>query len=273
MEENTQILKLRVLLCLLKADGANGTVTGISRTLGKEKYVISRIMAGLEREGLIDRGDPRKPCLTGDGRRAAQRYAERLEVSMNHLLYEGVDPDSARQDALVWARYCTDGTMDVVRGCESRCRLKYELRDRRRFSGAVVCRLLQDGNYQIPYVLYREQVKDGHNISMANDGFEHPCTLRVENGVGTVHLRCVSMAGPTGAEKAAGKVSGLRYFTNGWFVDAESGGDLYSFPAEALTFLNFGTGTGQILHGSVGLQLECPMDRGKPAQVIFTMMI
>ncbi len=272
MEENTQILKLRVLLCLLKADGANGTVTGISRTLGKEKYVISRIMAGLEGEGLIDRTNPRKPCLTEAGRRAARRYDARLEVSMNHLLYEGVDPDSARQDALVWARFCTEGTMDVVRSSESRFRLKYALRDKRRFSGAVVCRLLQAGTYQIPYVLYREQVIDGHNISPANEGFAHPCTLRVENGVGTVHLRCVNIAGPTGGEETPGKVTGLRYFSNGWFVDAESGGDLFSFPAEALTFLNFGTGVGQILHGSVGLQLLCPGER-EPVQVIFTMMI
>lgn len=274
MEENNEILKLRVLLCLLRSELSNCTVTGMSRTLNREKYVISRILVALEKEGLVDRSDPRNPSLTEMGHEAALRYSERLEVSMNHLLYEGVDVDSAKQDALIWSRYCTDGTMEVVRNSENRYRVKYELRGQRQFSGGAVCSLLQNGSYQIPFVIYREQVKDGRNISMANDGFEHPCTLRVENGVGTVHLRALNSPRrlPSG-ECSVGKVSDVQYFHDGWFVSAESSGDVYSFPAEALTFLNFGTGTAQILHGSVCLQLACPADRKRAVQVIFTVMI
>lgn len=274
MEENPEILKLRVLLCFLKMDLTNCNVTGISRTLHKEKYVISRIMAALEKDGLVDRSDPRNPVLTRQGAAMARRYNERLEVSMNHLLYEGVDVDSARQDALLWSRYCTDGTMDVVRNSEKRYRMKYALRGQRQFSGAVVCKHLQDGSYQLPFVLYREHMKDGHNISMANEGFEHPCTLRVENGIGTVHLRAISTSRrmATG-DYARGKVKGVKYLFDGWFVHAESNGDIYSFPADALTFLNFGTGTGQILNGSVCLQLDCSPHSGPVDQVVFTMMI
>lgn len=182
--------------------------------------------------------------------------------------------DSAKQDAYVWARYCTDGTMDVVRSSENRYRLKYELRGRKQFDGSTVCRFLQDGIYQIPFVLYREQMKNGNNISSANDGFEHPCTLSVKNGVGTVHLRAVNAVRQAAlGEVATGKVSAIKYFLNGWYIDAEASGDIFSFPADVLTFLNFGTGTGQILHGSVGLQLECSHDMGRAAQVIFTIMI
>lgn len=272
MEENPEILKLRVLLCFLKMDLTNCNVTGISRTLHKEKYVISRVMAALEKDGLVDRSDPRNPVLTRQGAAMARRYNERLEVSMNHLLYEGVDVDSARQDALLWSRYCTDGTMDVVRNSEKRYRMKYALRGQRQFSGAVVCRHLRDGSYQLPFVLYREHMKNGHNISMANECFEHPCTLRVENGIGTIHLRAVDPAGRMGYEEF-GKVSGIKYMSDGWFIDAESSGDVFSFPAEVLTFLNFGTGTEQILNGSVCLQLECKAHFSPMDQVCFTMMI
>lgn len=274
MEEDVEFLKIRVLLCFLKSDSANCTVTGISKTLNKEKYVISRAMAALEKEGLLSREDPRKPVLTKAGQERAERYNERMEVSVNHLLYEGVNIDSAKRDALVWSRYCTDETMDVVRSLENRYRVKYALRGQKQFGGSAVCRLLQDGSYQIPFVLYREQVHDGHNISMANDGFEHPCTLRVEKGVGTVHLRAIGVSRQTASgDLAVSKVSALKYFKDGWYISAESSGDVFSFPADALRFLNFGTGTGQILHGSVGLQMECFMDRNRSVQAIFTMMI
>lgn len=43
----------------------------------------------LEREGLLDRSDPRRPCLTEAGRARVAYYEERTNVVLNHLLYEG----------------------------------------------------------------------------------------------------------------------------------------------------------------------------------------
>lgn len=90
MEENAKILKLRVLLSLLRSPVQERTVTGIARSLGAEKYTVSRAMAALEREGYLDRSNARSPQLTESGRLAAERYSERLEITLNHLLYEGV---------------------------------------------------------------------------------------------------------------------------------------------------------------------------------------
>lgn len=137
MKDNAEILKLRVLLCFLKLTPADCSVTGIARTLGREKYAISRAVSALEAEGLVDRADIRRPRLTEKGYAEASRYAERFEIALNHLLYEGVDMESARQDAFVWTLYCTDGTMETVRATEKRYRVKYELRGQRQFSGAV----------------------------------------------------------------------------------------------------------------------------------------
>ena len=41
MKDNAEILKLRVLLCFWKLSPADRSVTGIARTLGKEKYAVS----------------------------------------------------------------------------------------------------------------------------------------------------------------------------------------------------------------------------------------
>ena len=89
MEENSKILKLRVLLCFLKSDPEDCIVTGISRTLGEEKYSVSRIITALEREDYINCDDVRNPVLTEKGYRAAARYSDRLDVTLGHLLYEG----------------------------------------------------------------------------------------------------------------------------------------------------------------------------------------
>ena len=58
--EVASVLQLRVLLSFLKEDHETCTVTGISKTLGEEKYTVSRVVAALEKEGLIDRSDSRR---------------------------------------------------------------------------------------------------------------------------------------------------------------------------------------------------------------------
>lgn len=47
MKDNAEILKLRVLLCFWKLSPADRSVTGIARTLGKEKYAVSRAVSSL----------------------------------------------------------------------------------------------------------------------------------------------------------------------------------------------------------------------------------
>ena len=99
----TDILKLRVLLSFLNEDPKTCTVTGLAGVLGEGKQKVSRIFMALEREGLLDRSDPRRPCLTEAGRARAACYEARTNVVLNHLLYEGLDIDSAMHDAYAWA--------------------------------------------------------------------------------------------------------------------------------------------------------------------------
>lgn len=277
MPNRSDILKLRILLCFLKT-GRNGcNVTGISKTLIEEKYTISRMLIAMEKEGLIDRSDMRNPVLTEKGKEEAWRFSERIDITLSYLMYEGVDIENARKDAFHWALYSTDKTMEVIFAVEERHRVKNELSAKKCFNGETLCRKLKNASYQFPFMLYRNEAKNGKNISMANEGFEHPCVLYVEEGVGNIRLRAVGVnekSGLTG-RSMFGRVQSLQYFDNGIYCNAEKNGDVLSFPAKVLSFVNVGSGPGQVLHGSVRLKMECSVGtvHMPDSEAVFTMII
>lgn len=61
------ILKVKILLCFLNMRESYLNVTNLAVTLGEEKYAISRAFTALEKAGLLDRSDKRKPVLTSMG--------------------------------------------------------------------------------------------------------------------------------------------------------------------------------------------------------------
>lgn len=277
MSETSEILRLRVLLCFYRAGGKGCTVTSLSKTLEEEKYALSRVLIGLEKEKLLDRSNVRHPVLTQIGMKEAERLAERMEVAVNHLLYEGVDIESAKKDASVWALRNTEQTMDIIRNTDEKYKVKYKLRDKKHFSGADLCKRMKDGVYQLPFLIYREQVKNGTNISMANEGFEHPCVLQIVDGIGYIQLHAVSVVGnsvSTG-KRMRGKIKRMKYLINQEFVETESNGTIYTLPASALQFVNIGSGSGAVLHGSVCLKMQCSVGiiHMPESIAIFTLLI
>ncbi len=276
MSDSPDILRLRVLLTFLQ-DGESCTVMNIARTLGEEHYTVSRVLHALEEEGLVCREAPRRPRLTEKGLQEAQRYAERIRIAQNHLLYEGVGVEDAQNDAFHWALYNSDATMRVIREMEELYRVKYELRGQTQFSGAVICKKLSDGAYPFPFIIYREHVRGGSNISMANEGFEHPCHLLVKSGTGTVQLRAMTVTAKSAVSgrSMSGKVQTLKYFDSGSFISAEFRGDVISIPASCLSFRNMGSGVGQVLHGSLCLKMKCSVGivHMPESTALFTVMI
>ena len=277
MWDDYKIFRVRVLLAFLKGTEDDHTVVKIAKTLNVTKQRVSRLLMELEKDGIIDRANPRNPQLTPQGRSVANRYAERITVSINHLLFEGVSLQKAEQDAYHWAIYNTDETMEVIKNSATWYRVKYELRDRRNFSGDVLCKTLGDGDYHFNYVIYREHAKDGSNVSMANQAFAHPGSLVVKNGVGMLYLRILNLTAksPFTMQEITGKVSGCQYMVGGEFIPAEMNEDIVAFPASALNFVNIGANMNQILHGSVCLKMTCSVSMTHTPQVvaIFTMLL
>lgn len=278
MIESPDMLKLRIMMCFYQGKEKGCSVTGIARTLQEEKYKISRVLIAMEKEGLVDRSDPRAPVLTEKGNAEAVRYYERASLAQNHLLYEGMSIEDARKDACAWAMYCSDALMEIIRSSDERYRVKHELRDQKSFSGATLCKRLKDGCYRFPFIIYREHVKNSNNVSMANDGFEHPCTLYVNNGVGVIQLRVLSMEQRSASDgkMILGKVNKMQYFELGSFMAVEFHGDVIQFPADVLHFTNMGAGgVGNVLHGSVCLKMQCSCGiiHMPESKAIFTVLI
>ena len=277
MPESLELLKMRVLLSFLNEDERTCTVTGLSAMLGEGKQKVSRILMALEKDGLLDRSNLRRPCLTPEGLRRAAYYEDRSSVVLNHLLYEGLDIDNAERDAYAWALYSSEPGIELIRSSEQRYRAKYELRRVPRFTGQELCRHFRDGEYDFPFLLYKEHVEQGSNLSMANAGFAHPCTISVRDGVGTVVLRPVELAAHSQAtgRMMHGRVRNLSYMQDGRFVPAQDDGGAIRFPAGVLEFLNIGSGMSQSLHGSVCLKMQCTVGtRHMPeSTAIFTILI
>ena len=49
--DSIEFLKIRILVSLLKMSPENCNVTNLSKTLGVEKYTVSRVFTALEKDG------------------------------------------------------------------------------------------------------------------------------------------------------------------------------------------------------------------------------
>ena len=277
MPESLEILKMRVLICFLNENARICTVTGLATMFGEGKQKMHRIFATLEKEGLLNRSNPRSPVLTELGREKAHYYENRINIVLNHLLYEGLDMDNAEHDAYAWALFSSDKGMEIIKSSEQRYRAKYELRKREQFNGTELCKHLHDGEYRLPFLIYKEHMTDGNNLSMSNGGFEHPCILTVTNGEGTIQLRPKEIwarSQMTGQEMI-GRVRMLMYWDGMTFKNAETVNGMLTFPASTLSFLNIGSGMEQILHGSVCLKMQCSVGTNHmpEAMAIFAAML
>ena len=277
MPESLEILKMRVLICFLNENARICTVTGLAAMFGEGKQKMHRIFATLEKEDLLNRSNPRSPVLTELGREKAHYYENRVNIVLNHLLYEGLDMDNAEHDAYAWALFSSDKGMEIIKSSEQRYRAKYELRKREQFDGTELCKHLHDGEYRLPFLIYKEHMTDGNNLSMSNGGFEHPCILTVTNGEGTIQLRPKEIwarSQMTGQEMI-GRVRMLMYWDGMTFKNAETVNGMLTFPASTLSFLNIGSGMEQILHGSVCLKMQCSVGTNHmpEATAIFVAML
>ena len=274
MAESSEVLRLRVLLSFYQDE--NVTVTGLARTLGEEKYTISRLLSTMEEEGLVDRSNNRHPVLTAKGLELAEQYSRRVDTLVNYLLYKGVDGTLAGPDAMQMALRLSDASIDALRAEQSMAAVKYDFRDRRKFSATEFFSKLPDGNYKLPFIIYREKANNVTNVSMANEGFEHPGVLSVTNGVGTVQLRTTTLNARSAKTGAAmkGKVQSLCYYDNGDYLAAEQNGDTITFPAEAINFYNLRPGYDPVLHGTMPIRITANVGtRHMPESIAFFTII
>lgn len=253
-------LRFKILMCFFKFSKENRKITKMAQSLGLEKYEMSRQVALLESEGLIDRSDSRNMVLTPKGRKIAETYANHMELAINHLTYEGIDPEDVKHDALVLTLNCSDSFFDRIQQLDETMRMKEYFSYKAEFSGKDFCEEIKEGTYSYPFIIYREKIKGKTNISMANKAFLHPCEVIISEGGGIILLKAVEMSAPSGLNgiEMKGRCKRLEYFDGKQFIEVFEENGFLQLPLEYFHFVNIGTDTmDRVLHGSICLRMCC----------------
>ena len=90
---------LEAVLVLSKGDGGPVRSVDIAEHLGFSKASVSRAMAQLQQEGMIQTVESRMVALTDEGRETAARVYEKHSYFQDLLERAGVDEQTASYDA------------------------------------------------------------------------------------------------------------------------------------------------------------------------------
>lgn len=278
MAEELNQLQIKLLLYFLEAEPKKRTVTDAAKYLGKTKVFVTRTLDKLEKMDIVQRVESRKTVLTSYGNQLGMAYQKKLKVAERYMQFQDLPPALARENAMAMlSAGFTDEFINRMEEQEERLRVKEIFAGRNSFSGEELCENLKDGSYMLPFVIYREHIKNGNNLSMANQGFEHPCELVVKDHIGVVYLQIKNVSAPSaqGGRMMEGKIEKLQYQQEEQFLNAGREGRYVYFPASALSFITMGNGREEVLHGSVCLNMQCSVGalHMPESKALFTMLI
>ena len=278
MPETLTPFQIQLLLYYLEAEPKKRTVTDSARILGTTKWAVTRALNALEKQDVVERQENRKTVLTASGKKLAEKCRGQMKILEQYMQYQDIPPVQIKENALrALSAGFSDEFMDRLAEQEGRMRLKEIFAGHRDFHGGDICNYLKDGSYYFPFIIYREQIKNHNNLSMANRGFENPCELIVKDHEGLVYLavKTVSAESMSSGKKMEGRVNKMQYLYDGEFRDGGIDGRYVYFPVTALNFIAMGKGRDTLLHGSVCLKMQCSVgDMHMPeSTAIFTMFI
>ena len=278
MPETLTPFQIQLLLYYLEAEPKKRTVTDSARILGTTKWAVTRALDALEKQDVVERQENRKTVLTASGKKLAEKCRGQMKILEQYMQYQDIPPVQIKENALrALSAGFSDEFMARLAEQEGRMRLKEIFAGHRNFHGGDICNYLKDGSYYFPFIIYREQIKNHNNLSMANKGFENPCELIVKDHEGLVYLavKTVSAESMSSGKKMEGRVNKMQYLYDGEFRDGGIDGRYVYFPVTALNFIAMGKGRDTLLHGSVCLKMQCSVgDMHMPeSTAIFTMFI
>ncbi len=278
MPEALTPLQIQILLYYLEAEPPKRTVTAAAKHLGITKWTVTRALDAMEKQDIVERVENRKTVLTIPGKKMAERYQAQMKILEQYMQYQDIPPAKIHDNALrALAAGFSEEFLERLAEQEGRMRLKEMFAGRQSFGGGEICSFLKDGSYYFPFIIYREQIKNHNNISMANRGFAHPCELIVKDHEGLVCLTVQTVSAPSASSgrMMEGRLNKLQYLYNGAFRDGGLDGRYVYFPVTALHFISMGKGRDTLLHGSVCLKMQCSVgDMHMPeSTAVFTVFI
>lgn len=236
MSEELTRFQIQLLLYFLEAEPKKRTVTDAARYFGKTKVSVTRTLDSLEKLGIVERTQARKTVLSHYGTKLAQKFQQQYQIAERYMQYLDLTPLQAKNNALsaLLAGF-SEEYLNRMQEQEERMYIKEVFAGRQNFSGQELCDYLKDGSYFFPFVIYREHIKNGNNISMGNRGFEHPCELIVKDHIGTIYLTIRTVSAPSAltGQLMEGRIKSLSYQLNGKLTNAEQEGRYFCFPGQS----------------------------------------
>ena len=275
---DNDLLKMKILMYFLQNDNSLCTVGKIADRLGSFKQKVSKMLIQMEQDGLVNRSDNRHPRLTTIGTSIAEGYTEKVKMTLEYLIEEGVSLETAEKDALNIVLLSSPSTIDMIKRHYVKNKIKKNFLANEKFTGDNICKLLNDGMYPLDFVIYRQHAEYNKNLSMANNGFEHPAYLHVENGIGTIKLKIKDLKAKAPFREGGmvkGQAAELNYFCDNKYVRASLLGRFISFPMEAMQFVTIGEGDGTKLHGSLFIKIKSTINTTymPESEAVFTILI
>ncbi len=232
--------KFALLLYLYEKEAEACTVTQIGRHFQVTKSTISRNVDDLIEQGLINDSPERLLRLSPNGMRLAQEYAR--EVEDFGLWIErsaaGTDARKIKENAMVMSLNLEP---EIKKQILSKIRLNYIFfKD---FPNGPLhfedfAQILEDGEYPVSFVIFRENYKKDKHFSMSDEAFRHPASLKMKKGEGTIELQAVTIErrNMLGYLIQRGKLMNMDFEGDDGFEPAVKDGDFYMFPANVLEY-------------------------------------
>lgn len=270
MKNNLSVIELRILLSFLTYDDYRCKVSDLARTLNEKVYTISRILKTLRNKDIIEADENNKPNLSTKGIKLAKYYEERITVIINHMLKEGVNFSTAKEDALLSALFLSDESINAICKYEEIYHMKNKLSDYLKEKGVIsvndIINNINEGTYSISFVFYKLELTCGCNLSLLNTFFENPCNLIIRNKSAFIQLKVKNdEKNITNYKFIKGKIKMLEYFTGGRFIHCEKTADIVSIPLDVFNLKLMGSEDKKFIHGSLKVKSTlCATINAKP---------
>ncbi|MDO5716517.1 MAG: metal-dependent transcriptional regulator [Tissierellia bacterium] len=105
---------LKTILTLHLREQSSRSVD-VANELGYTKASVSRAVGLLKEEGMITVEQGGQLVLTAEGRKEALKVYDRYIILRDYLLYLGVDPENAHEDACRMEHVISDATFEKLK--------------------------------------------------------------------------------------------------------------------------------------------------------------
>jgi DNA-binding MarR family transcriptional regulator len=253
-------LRAKLALHLFRARNAGevgSSITQLSKAVGVAKSTMSRTVSRCVELGLVMRVNGKYVALTEKGLPVGEELERRCrEVRLwfgNMFGADSVDEDAVVRGAIS----LPDSTAQIMERNTRLQSLHLRVGDRAILPGEEFCTALGDGKFPVSVMFYRANAEGNRKLpSMANDGIESDGELVIENNRGLLRLksRPVEHIPLSGNGLVKGRLSTLKYYDGADYKTAKRKGDVYYFPANAMSFVCV---SGRVTQGNVVLKMSC----------------